>query len=47
MDKEQLSDCCGAPMTEVYDGIGRCSDCKDGCAVEGYDFSEVNSINNK
>ena len=40
---EELSNCCGAKIDGLNaSGIGRCSECKEGCGVEGEDYFELN-----
>ena len=34
MEDGMVSSCCGAPVMDVYDGHGRCSDCKEMASAE-------------
>lgn len=34
MEDGMVSNCCGAPIMDVYDGHGRCSDCKEMASAE-------------
>ena len=43
-----VSNCCGAPVMDVYDGHGRCSDCKEMASAEKeeeyYEDSEIQRL---
>jgi hypothetical protein len=48
MEDGMVSNCCGAPIMDVYDGHGRCSDCKEMASAEKeeayYETAEIQRL---
>ena len=43
MEENMVSNCCGAPIMDVYQGHGRCSDCKEMASAEQVDEGKYKS----